>query len=116
MCQFVLDLRNRKGNAALDHSGSLFFNPPKHEKEENRFIALCHKTAGPAACAAGLFGILLVSEFCPDLVLGTSFPGKILAALLGGIAGLVFFLRWMTRKLTSRENKKADTGREKDDH
>ena len=115
MCQFVMDLRNRKGSATLNHSSSLIFTSPEREKEQNRFIALCHKTAGPAACAIGLFIILLVSEYCPDPVLGTKFPGMVFAGLLGGIAGLVFFLRWMTRKLTSGENKKAEPGREKDD-
>ena len=99
----------------MAHSDSLIFSSVEHRKEESRFVRLCHKTAGPAACAVGLFGILLVSETCPDLVLGTRFPGTVFAGLLGGLAGLVFVLRWLLHKLTTLENKKADSGREKDD-
>ena len=115
MCQLMTDPRNRKGSAAVNNSSSLIFTSPEQEKEESRFLAVCHKTAGPVACAAGIFIILLVSETCPDPVLGTQFPGKVFAGLLGGIAGLVFFLRWLTRKLTSGDIKKADNGHEKDD-
>ena len=115
MCRPVFDFINGKGSAEVAHSDSLIFTSVEHRKEESRFVRLCHKTAGPAACAIGLFGILLVSETCPDLVLGTRFPGTVFAGILGGLAGLVFVLRWLLHKLTTLENKKAESGREKDD-
>lgn len=82
-------------------SSSLYL-PEKNGKENDRIMILLRKTAGPMVCAAGLFCILVVAEFCPDLTLGTRFPGVVLAGLMAGIAGLIFFLRKLLRKFFSK--------------
>ena len=53
-------------------------------------------------CGIGLFCILLVAEFCPDLTSGTRFPGMVLAGIMAGIAILLFFLRAVLRRFFSK--------------
>ena len=76
--------------------------PSKRGKEEDRLAVFFRKTVGPAMCALGLFCILVVAEFCPDLTSGTRFPGMVLAGIMAGIAGLLFFLRAVLRKFFSK--------------
>ena len=115
MCQPVFDYIRGRGSTSADDPDSLIYSPSEREKEDSRFLLRCHKSAGPAACIAGLFGILLVAETCPDLALGTRFPGMVIAALMGGIAALVFLLRELLRRTVTGKNKQAGNGREKDD-
>ncbi len=86
----------------MSRLSSSFYLPSKRGKEEDRFAAVFRKTVGPVMCGIGLFCILLVAEFCPDLTSGTRFPGLVLAGIMAGIGGLLFFLRAMLRKFLSK--------------
>ena len=86
----------------MSRLSSSFYLPSKHGKEEDRLSILFRKTVGPAMCALGLFCVLIVAEFCPDLTSGTRFPGMVLAGIMAGIAGLLFFLRVVLRRFFSK--------------
>ena len=86
----------------MSRLSSSYYLPSKRGKEEDRIAVLFRKTVGPAMCALGLFCILLVAEFCPDLTSGTRFPGMVLAGIMAGIAILLFFLRAVLRRFFSK--------------
>ena len=86
----------------MSRLSSSYYLPSKRGKEEDRLSILFRKTVGPAMCALGLFCVLIVAEFCPDLTSGTRFPGMVLAGIMAGIGGLIFFLRAMLRKFLSK--------------
>lgn len=86
----------------MSRLSSSYYLPPKRGKEGDRVAVFFRKAVGPAMCALGLFCVLVVAEFCPDLTSGTRFPGMLLAGIMAGIAVLLFFLRAVLRRFFSK--------------